>query len=67
MIFTFFGMSSRLKSIENILDILMQLELKKPENKKQIKCEKCGKEFSIGILKKGNVSCPECKQLINIK
>lgn len=61
MIITFFVMAARLKKIENILDILKQIELKKPENQRQLKCKKCGKEFFVGVLKHGIVSCPDCK------
>jgi hypothetical protein len=27
---------------------------------KQVKCEKCGKEFSVGIESEGSMCCPEC-------
>jgi hypothetical protein len=27
---------------------------------KQVKCEKCGKEFSVGIGTEGSLTCPEC-------
>jgi DNA-directed RNA polymerase subunit RPC12/RpoP len=67
MIITFFIMASRLKSIESLLDTLTQLELKKPENKKTVKCGNCGKEFFISILKKGSYTCPDCKNTIQIK
>jgi protein-arginine kinase activator protein McsA len=66
MIITFFVMASRLKKIENILDVLMQLELKKPENKKQIRCEKCGKEYSVSTMKRGYFNCAECKAPIKL-
>ena len=65
MIFTFFLMSSRLKKIENILDVLMQLEVRKPENKRNRMCEKCGKEISVGVLQmSGILTCPNCNQII---
>jgi hypothetical protein len=67
MIITFFIMASRLKKIENILDVLMQLELKKPENKRQIKCETCGKEYSISILKKGIFNSNKCHNAISLE
>ena len=66
MIITFFTMASRLRRIESLLDKLTQLELKKPENRKQVKCGNCGKEFSISILKKGSYNCPDCKNKIQI-
>lgn len=31
------------------------------EDKNQVKCEKCGKEFAAGITTKGLLSCPTCK------
>ena len=31
------------------------------EDRKLLKCEKCGKEFSIEITTKGSMNCPECK------
>jgi predicted Zn-ribbon and HTH transcriptional regulator len=31
------------------------------ENKNQLKCGKCGKEFSAGQNLKGDIICPECK------
>jgi hypothetical protein len=67
MIITFFIMASRLKKIESNLDVMRQLELNKPENKKQVKCEKCGKEFSLSILKKGVFECNGCHNPISLK
>ena len=32
------------------------------EDIKLVKCEKCGKEFSVGITTEGFVDCPDCKQ-----
>jgi Zn finger protein HypA/HybF involved in hydrogenase expression len=31
------------------------------EARNQIKCEKCGKEFSAGIDSKDSLVCPKCK------
>jgi hypothetical protein len=64
MIITFFVMAGRLKKIENILDILRQLELRKPENSNHFKCENCGKEFNLSVLAQGLVECPGCRQLV---
>ena len=41
-------------------------ECSQNEDRKQVKCEKCGKEFSVGITTKGFMNCPECKQNIKI-
>lgn len=31
------------------------------EDKNQVKCEKCGKEFAAGSTTKGLLNCPACK------
>ena len=31
------------------------------EIRNQVKCEKCGKEFSAGLTSKDFLICPECK------
>jgi hypothetical protein len=31
------------------------------EARNQVKCEKCGKEFTAGITSKDSLTCPECK------
>jgi DNA-directed RNA polymerase subunit RPC12/RpoP len=41
-------------------------ECSQGEDRKQVKCEKCGKEFLVGITTKGIMNCPECKQIIEI-
>jgi protein-arginine kinase activator protein McsA len=41
-------------------------ECSQSEDRKQVKCEKCGKEFSVGITTKDFMNCPECKQIIEI-
>jgi protein-arginine kinase activator protein McsA len=64
MVITFFIMASRLKKIEEILDTLKQIELKKPENRRKIICEKCSNEFFVSVLKTGLIGCPDCRQLI---
>jgi predicted Zn-ribbon and HTH transcriptional regulator len=45
------------------IEDLVELEFKKSENQKLIKCANCGKEFNVRIVKKGNVNCPECKTI----
>jgi Zn finger protein HypA/HybF involved in hydrogenase expression len=30
-------------------------------DKNQIKCDKCGKEFAAGINSSGSLTCPQCK------
>lgn len=32
------------------------------KDRNQVKCEKCGKEFSAGITSEESLICPECKQ-----
>lgn len=36
------------------------------EGRRLVKCEKCDMEFSVGIITKGFMNCPECKQNIKI-
>ena len=36
-------------------------ETARNEEKKLIKCEKCGKEFSVSVTAKDLINCPECK------
>ncbi len=31
------------------------------EIRNQVKCEKCGKAFSVGITTEGSQICPDCK------
>ena len=62
IIITFFVMASRLQSIKNTLKILLDLELRKPENRVNITCENCPEIYSISILRKGElINCPKCK------
>jgi predicted Zn-ribbon and HTH transcriptional regulator len=64
MIITFFVMASQLSKILKTLQVLLKLEIAKPENTIAVKCEKCGIEFKASILKTGElVSCPSCKTL----
>lgn len=55
-----------LYSTKKNLEVLVKLELKKPENNKTIKCQKCGKESSVSVLTKGLIVCPECKYLYRV-
>jgi predicted Zn-ribbon and HTH transcriptional regulator len=66
ILITFFVISYRLGRIADYLRTLVRYEERKPENQKQIKCEKCGKEFIVGVLLKGNYKCPECKNLVKV-
>jgi predicted Zn-ribbon and HTH transcriptional regulator len=66
MIIAFFIMASKLSKITNILEVYSEVEFKKPEYQKMVKCEKCGKEFSITVIQKGSVNCPECKSITRI-
>jgi hypothetical protein len=62
IIITFFVMASRLQSIKNTLKILLDLELRKPENRVNINCEQCPEIYSVSILRKGElINCPKCK------
>jgi len=62
IIITFFVMASRLLSIKNTLKTLLDLELRKPENRVNITCENCPEIYSISILRKGElINCPKCK------
>jgi hypothetical protein len=36
-------------------------EAARNEEKKLIKCEKCGKEFSVSITANDFIQCPECR------
>lgn len=66
VLITFFVMSSRLKRIMDAIEGLAELEFKKPENRKIIKCEKCENEFTVSIVKKGTINCPKCKTITRI-
>ena len=67
MVITFFIMASRLKRIMDAIEGLAELEFRKPENRKSIKCEKCRKDFDISIAKKdGVINCPHCKNIVKI-
>jgi hypothetical protein len=64
MIITFFIMASRLKKIENILDMLIKIEMKKPVNRAPVICSKCQTEYTVSVLNKDNfVPCPSCNAL----
>ncbi len=66
IIIVFLKMYSKIKSISDILETYSELEFKKPEYQKTIKCEKCGHEFKISIVKKGHVNCPKCRTFTRI-
>jgi len=36
------------------------------QDKRQVKCEKCGKEFSVGIESEGSMTCPDCSKIIEL-
>jgi Zn finger protein HypA/HybF involved in hydrogenase expression len=63
---TFFVMAARLRRIMDAIESLAELEFKKPENRKTIKCEKCENEFTVSIAKKGTINCPKCKTIVKI-
>jgi predicted Zn-ribbon and HTH transcriptional regulator len=66
IIVTFFVMASRLKRIMDAIEGLAELEFKKPENRKPVKCPKCENEFTVSIMKKGTINCPKCKSIISV-
>jgi hypothetical protein len=66
VLITFFVMASRLKRIMEAIEGLAELEFKKPENRKSIKCENCEKEFTVSIVKKGTINCPNCRTITRI-
>ncbi|HUX55403.1 MAG TPA: hypothetical protein VMV77_00390 [Bacteroidales bacterium] len=50
------------------VEVLADLELRKPENRRTIKCEKCEKDFTVNILRiGGTINCPNCKAINKIK
>ena len=60
----FFILVNKVGKIYDILKIFKDMELKKPENRKTIKCEKCEAEISVSIFSKGElINCPKCKVL----
>jgi ssDNA-binding Zn-finger/Zn-ribbon topoisomerase 1 len=67
LIITFFLMAVRLGKISDYLEALLEIEERKPENRKQVTCPECKKDFSLGITKKGFMTCPECKKSIKIE
>jgi Zn finger protein HypA/HybF involved in hydrogenase expression len=66
IIITFFVMAYRLKRIMDAIEGLAELEFKKTENRKTIKCEKCENEFTVSIVKKGTINCPKCRTIVRI-
>lgn len=40
---------------------------KQSDNIKQVKCGKCGKEFSTEIIIEGSMDCPECAPIVEIE
>jgi hypothetical protein len=61
VLITFFVMAFRLGKVKDYLAALYALEELKPENQKQVKCDKCGKEYSVFKPKAGFMFCAECK------
>jgi ribosomal protein L37AE/L43A len=59
-------MAYRLGRIVENLKTLIKYEERKPENQKHIKCEKCGKEFTVGVFVSGLYNCSECKNPIRV-
>jgi len=59
-------MYARLKKISDIMETYAEMDFKKPEYHKIVKCEKCNKEFNISIIQKGTANCPDCKSIIRI-
>jgi len=54
---------SRLGSIKDSLNTLVDLEVNKPGNQIQITCEKCKEVYSVSPLKRGElINCPKCKE-----
>ena len=67
LVIAVFIMAYRLKKIRNAVEVLADIELRKPENRKTIKCEKCEKDFTVSILKRsGTINCPHCKAINRI-
>ena len=66
ILITFFVMAYRIKRIMDAIEGLAELEFKKPENRKTIKCEKCENEFTVSIVKKGTINCPKCRTIVRI-
>ena len=44
-----------------------KIENVQTEAEKQIRCDKCGMEFSTGISMKGTMACPDCNSKIKIE
>jgi len=66
VLIVFFVIAYRLKKLVRIAEFFRDIELRKPENWKQMKCEKCGKEFKVSKALKGTINCPECKAINRI-
>jgi hypothetical protein len=67
IIITFFVMAFRLGKIRDAVESLSIIESLKPENQKAVKCEKCGKEFEVSIVNKGQlIECLECKNPVRV-
>jgi len=66
MVITFFVMAFRLKKIQHYLQFFYEIESNKPENQKKVKCDKCEKEFTVSIAKKGIFNCPHCMNVIRL-
>jgi predicted Zn-ribbon and HTH transcriptional regulator len=67
MIVVFFVVASKISKILDILTFFRDIELRKPENWFNLKCEKCGHEFRVAKSMKGNINCPDCKAINQIK
>ena len=59
VLIVFFAIAYRLGRIVQNTDILRMLELRKPENRQQVKCKNCNAEFSISVLD-SKFRCPKC-------
>ena len=57
---TFLVMAYRLGRIVRDLDDLRKLEIKKPMNRRQIKCENCGEEYNVSVLA-NKLKCSKCR------
>jgi hypothetical protein len=66
LVITFFVMAYRLGKIKYFLEALYLFEERKPENRRLVKCDKCGKEHSLPANISGFIFCKECKHSFKV-
>ncbi len=66
IVLVIFIIAYRLRKIEEYLENMHDLEVRKEENRKIVVCSNCGEKNSILVTNNSSFSCQNCKKITKI-